>query len=218
MPTVRQFYEKAFKAGKEVQIKEHFGETVDGRAIWNTLESTTKELKDRPLTNNANDDGEILHYNSSLKPIYREMNDIIVRFEMDKSEFAPKSNHFFCQLMNLVDKKSNFEIKLNKIMQLGFNAGQISVFLERNTLPGDIADFIKKNNMLNLDTYVSRETQETINRLYLSGFNGNGGGKRYLKNLKIRRSRQNKRGSKNRRVSQKRRNISRSNCLFKIFS
>ena len=222
MTTVQKLYEDAFHAGKEVQTKEHSGETVDGRAIWNTLESTTKKLKDRPLTNNANDDGEILHYNSSLKPIYREMNDIIVRFGMDKSEFDPKSNHFFCQLMNLVDKKSNFEIKLNKIMQLGFNAGQISVFLERNTLPGDrlhsIAGFIKKNNMLNLDTYVSRETQETINRLYLSGFNGNGGGKRYLKNLKIRRSRQNKRGSKNRRVSQKRRNISRSNCLFKIFS
>ena len=218
MTTVQNLYEDAFRAGKEVQIKEHSGETVDGRAIWNTLESTTKKLKDRPLTNNANDDGEILHYNSSLEPIYREMNDIIVRFGMDKSEFDPKSNHFFCQLMNLVDKKSNFEIKLNKIMQLGFNAGQISVFLERNTLPGDIADFIKKNNMLNLDTYVSRETQETINRLYLIGFNGNGGGKRYLKNLKIRRSRQNKRGSKNRRVSQKRRNISRSNCLFKIFS
>jgi hypothetical protein len=190
MTTVQQLYEQAFHSGRKVQMKEQSGEEVDGRAIWNELESTTKRLKDRPLTNH----GEILLYNLSLKPIYREMNDIIITFEMDKSEFNPKSNHFFCQLMNLVDKKSNFEIKLNKIMQLGFNAGQLSVFLERNTLPTDrsdiIADFIERNNMLDLDTYVNTETQEIINSLDLSGFNG---GKR---SLKRRRSRQNKRGSK----------------------
>jgi hypothetical protein len=56
------------------------------------------------------------------------MNDIIKVFGMNKSEFNTKCNHFFCQLMNLVDKKSNFEIKLNKIMKLGFYAGQLSVF------------------------------------------------------------------------------------------
>ena len=85
------------------------------------------------------------------------MNNIILEFEMDKSEFYPKSNHFFCQLMNLVDKKSDFQIKLNKIMQLGYNAGQLSVFIERNTLPEDrmviITDFIESNNMLELETY-----------------------------------------------------------------
>ena len=63
-----------------------------------------------------------------MKPIYQEMNDIIKVFGMNKSEFNTKCNHFFCQLMNLVDKKSNFEIKLNKIMKLGFYAGQLSVF------------------------------------------------------------------------------------------
>ena len=45
MPTVRQFYKKAFRSGREVQIKEHSGEEVDGRAIWNELENTTKELR-----------------------------------------------------------------------------------------------------------------------------------------------------------------------------
>jgi hypothetical protein len=192
MTTVQKLYEKAFHSGREVQMKEQSGEEVDGRAIWNTLESTTKGLKDQPLTNAD----EVLQYNFSLKPIYREMNDIIITFEMDKSEFNPKSNHFFCQLMNLVDKKSNFEIKLNKIMQLGFNAGQLSIFLERNTLPADrsdiIADFIERNNMLDLDTYVNTEKQEIINSSYLRIFNG---GKRYLKR---RRSRQNKKGSKKR--------------------
>ena len=190
MATVQQLYENAFNSGRKVQMKEQSGEEVDGKAVWNELESTTKGLKDQPLTNAD----QVLQYNLSLKPIYREMNDIIVAFGMDKSEFNPKSNHFFCQLMNLVDTKSHFKIKLNKIMQLGFNAGQLSVFLERNTLPTDrsdiISDFIERNNMLDLDTYVNTETQEIINSLDLSGFNG---GKR---SLKRRRSRQSKRGSK----------------------
>ena len=127
MITVQKLYEKAFHGGREVQIREQSGEEVDGRAIWNELEITTKGLKDITITHI----GQILQYNTSLKPIYSEMKDIIIEFGMDKSEFNPKSNHFFCQLMNLVDKKSNFEIKLNKIMQLGFNAGQLSIFLER---------------------------------------------------------------------------------------
>jgi hypothetical protein len=172
MPTVRQFYKKAFRAGKDVQIREQSGEEVDGRAIWNELESTTKELKDVVLL--SIDGSRILQYNESLKPIYEEMKRIIARFGMDTSEFDPKSNHFFCQLMNLVDKKSAFQIKLNKIMQLGFNAGQISVFIEKNTLPDDrrftIMDFILINKMLDLDTYVEPETQEIINSRYLRGF------------------------------------------------
>jgi hypothetical protein len=170
--TVQNLYEKAFHAGRHVQIREHIGEEVDGRAIWNELEITTKGLKDQVLTH----DGQTLTYNPKLKQIYSEMKVIIIEFGMDKSEFNPKSNHFFCQLMNLVDKKSNFEIKLNKIMQIGFNAGQLSVFLKGTTLPVDrraiIAKFIRINKMLDLDTYVSVETQEIINRTYLVGFNG----------------------------------------------
>jgi hypothetical protein len=172
MPTVRQFYKKAFRSGREVQIKEHSGKEVDGRAIWNELENTTKELKDMILL--TLDSSHTLKYNESLKPIYEEMKRIITRFGMDTSEFDPKSNHFFCQLMNLVDKKSAFQIKLNKIMQLGFNAGQLSIFIEKNTLPDDrrytITDFIQTNKMLDLDTYVDQETQEIINSRYLHAF------------------------------------------------
>jgi hypothetical protein len=190
MTTVQKLYEKAFYSGKEVQMKEQLGEEVDGRAVWNALESTCKGLKDQLLVNH----GEVLQYNFSLKPIYEEMNHIIKVFAMDKSEFNPKSNHFFCQLVNLVDKKSNFEIKLNKIMQLGFNAGQLSIFLERNTLPKDrneiILDFVVRNNMLELNTYVNAETQEIINSTYLHNFNGG----KYK--LKRQRSRQNKSMSK----------------------
>ena len=139
-------------------MKEQNREDIDGRTIWNNLERTTNELKDRSLTNGS----EILQYNLTLKPIYLEMSELIKKFGMDKSEFNPKSNHFFSQLMNLVDKKSNFEIKLNKIMQIGFNAGQLSVFIETNKLPSnqtDITNFIMRNNMLDLDTYVNSKTQ-----------------------------------------------------------
>jgi len=178
MTTVKKLYENAFHIGREVQIKEQTGQDVDGRTIWNSLESTTKELKDLPLMY----DGKILNYNLSLKSIYQEMKTLIITFGIDKSEFNPKSNHFFSQLMNLVDKKSNFEIKLNKIMQIGFNAGQLSVFIENNTLPAEqidiISHFIKQNNMLSLDTYVNSKTQEIINSQYLSTFHG---GKRSLK-------------------------------------
>ena len=172
MTTVQKLYQKSFHAGREVQMREQSGEEVDGRSIWNELEITTKGLKDQVLIHHE----QILQYNTSLKPIYREMKDIIIEFGMDKSEFIPKSNHFFCQLMNLVDKKSNFEIKLNKIMQLGFNAGQLSVFLERKTLPVDriniITEFIERNNMLDLDTYVNIETLQIINSQYLLEFSG----------------------------------------------
>jgi hypothetical protein len=186
MTTVQKLYNQSFHSGREVQIREHSGGEVDGRLIWNTFESMTRELKDKPLTNA---DGVLL-YNGSLKPIYVEMNNLIKQFEMDKSEFDPKSNHFFCQLMNLVDKKSNFEIKLNKIMQLGFNAGQLSVFLERKTLPIDrieiISNFIHRNNMFDLDTYVSPINQEIINTKYLHNFEGGN------YNIKKRHSRKNR--------------------------
>lgn len=192
MPTVRQFYKKAFRSGREVQMKEQSGKEVDGRAIWNELENTTKELKDVVLL--TVDGSKNLQYNESLKSIYEEMKRIIVHFGMDISEFDPKSNHFFCQLMNLVDKKSAFQIKLNKIMQLGFNAGQLSVFIQRNTLSDDrrdtITEFILKNNMLDLDTYVDPETQEIINSQYLRAF-------KVIKfTLKKQRSRRNKKKSR----------------------
>ena len=49
MTTVQQLYEKAFNSGRKVQMKEQSGEEVDGKAVWNELESTTKGLKDQPL-------------------------------------------------------------------------------------------------------------------------------------------------------------------------
>ena len=60
--TVKQLYEKAFHAGREVQIIEHSGHEVDGRAIWSELERSTKQLKDQPLIYHD----EILNYNLNV--------------------------------------------------------------------------------------------------------------------------------------------------------
>lgn len=183
MNTVKKLYEKAFESGILVQTIEQSGEQIDGRTIWNQLENETKYLKDKVLTI----DDKVLKYNMSLKSIYSQMNEIIIKFQMDKYEFEPKSNHFFCQLMNLVDKKSNYEIKLNKIMQLGFNAGQLSVFLKMNKLPLEIKHFYERYALYDLDTYVDKDTQQLINDHYLKDFIG---GKNLLKKRK---SKQNKR-------------------------
>ena len=170
MSNLQLWFNKAFEAGKNVQQQEHKGEMVDGRAVWGEIESKISDLKDRELTD---DSGEKLKYNFSLNDLYSKMDGIIENFDMDKSEFTPKSNHFFMQLKNLVKNKSNFNIQLNRVAQLGFNAGQLSIFLEKGTLPEDrrelIAKLVKEYKMLELDTYVSSDVQLTINRKYLDG-------------------------------------------------
>jgi hypothetical protein len=87
---------------------------------------------------------------------------------MTENEFNPKSNHFLLQLRNLVKAKSNFIIKVNRILQLGFNAGQLSIFIEKNTLPEDrlkiISKLFNKYKLNKLETYVSQENQEIIDK------------------------------------------------------
>ena len=175
---IKSLFDEAFEAGKNVQIKEHASENVDGKLVWNLLEAKTGDLKNKILINKS----ENIKYNQSLENIYCEMDKIIVKYKMNESEFLPISNHFFCQLKNLVKSKSNFNIQLNRVMQLGFNAGQLSVFIENKTLLEDryneISNFIKKYKMLELDTYVDIIKQSIINKLHLVQVGGNS--KRYF--------------------------------------
>ena len=179
---VKSLFNEAYEAGRSVQTREHAGEVVDGKQVWQELETKTGELKNKDLTDMA---GEKIKYNSDLENIYIKMDEIISKFKMDESEFDPKSNHFFCQLKNLVKSKSNFNVQLNRVMQLGFNAGQLSIFLEKNTLPEDRRDIIKEivteNKMLKLKTYIDPVKQDLINKLYL---NQSGGYNKYNKYTK----------------------------------
>ena len=177
--SIKSLFNDAFEAGRNVQIKEHANEDIDGKLVWNLLEAKTGPLKNKILTDNSE---ENIKYNSNLENIYCEMDKIIVKYKMNESEFLPISNHFFCQLKNLVKSKSNFNIQLNRVMQLGFNAGQLSVFIENKTLLEDryneISNFIKKYKMLELDTYVDIIKQSIINKLHLVQVGGNS--KRYF--------------------------------------
>lgn len=180
---IADLFNEAFEEGRNVQIKEHAGEEVDGRQVWQKLEVKTGELKNKDLTNRA---GEKLKYNLELETIYSLMDEIIAKYKMDESEFDPKSNHFFCQLKNLVKAKSDFNIQLNRVMQLGFNAGQLSVFIDRGTLLDDrkdeIIQFVTQYKMLELDTYIESDKQDTINELYLTQIGGNKHLKKYFIN------------------------------------
>ena len=168
MEYIQTCFNKSFIAGVDTQEREHNNEKVDGRAIWGELEKQTGELKDVNLTNM---EGCPFQYNPTLNRVYEEMNKIIKQFGMIFSEYCPKSNHFFMQLQNLVIK-TNFNIQLNRVMQLGFNIGQLSIFIKKNTLCEDRRDLIKnlveKYNLTNIDAYITKETQDLINTKYFN--------------------------------------------------
>ena len=158
------------------------GDSIDGRTIWQNIEQEVAGV-------NIMD----LKYRPELRNIYINMDKLIRKYKMEESEMNPKYNHFFMQLKNLVEKKSNFEIKMNRVLQLAYNAGQLSIYIEQQKLPEDIIEFVESNNLLDLDTFISIENQETINRLYLDNtpldkikenIHNLGGSSDYMKYLK----------------------------------
>ena len=153
---IKFWFENSFQQGRLVQVREQSEEKdVDGRAIWGGIESQVKHVMI----------SEEICYKDILKPIYKDMEKLISKYDMESSEFEPKSNHFFMQLKNLVDKKSDFKVQLNRLFQISFNAGQLSMLLDK--IPSDVKEFIITNKLLEIDTYLSLENQELINKKYL---------------------------------------------------
>jgi len=76
------------------------------------------------------------------------------------------------QLQNLVTTKSNFQIKLNRVLQIAYNLGQLCIVMELGKTPKDLTKFVHDNNLLKIDTYVSEENQRIINERYLDGKDG----------------------------------------------
>ena len=176
MSKLKKLFRNVYDTARDVQTKEQNKEDVDGRAIWNGIEEKVKGI-------NIED----LEYREDLKPIYEKMDIIIDKYKMRDSEMEPKSNHFFMQLKNLVDKKSNFQIKMNRVLQIAYNAGQLSIFIEKRKLQQDIVDFVEEHNLFDLDSYVSLENQQIISERYLRDFNIDmkGGSYYYSKYLKF---------------------------------
>jgi len=93
------------------------------------------------------------------------------------NEFKIISNHFFMQLKNLVTTKSNFKIQLNRVLQLAYNIGQLSIFLqklienkedfkeEERIKLNEIHQIVMEHRLDVLDTYISIENQNKINKI-----------------------------------------------------
>ena len=143
------WWDYAFKTGELIkQIENNPNDNkINGNDIWNNIESQV---------NSVNILG--LKYNDSLKPIYEKMKVLIEKYKTEYDNFI--------QLLNLVEE-SNFEIKLNCLLKLAYNAGQIKKLIELNKIPEDIEKFVTENNLVSLDTYISKENQSIINEKYL---------------------------------------------------
>jgi hypothetical protein len=159
---IKYLFDETYKIAERVQkIDQSESEKkIDGRAIWGKIEEKVKDIKI-----------ENLEYNENLNPIYEEMNKIMEKYDMHNNEMNPKLNHFFMQLKNLVVTKSNFKIYLNRVLQLAYNAGQLSVFLENienfadKEKLNEINKIVMKHKLNILNTYVSNENQNKINKI-----------------------------------------------------
>ena len=155
--SLKQLFQKTYEKAREVQKTEQLGTEIDGRAIWGEIE---KSVADFTILDD-------LKYNqSNLEPIYDKMIGIITKFKMIENEFNPKYRHFFMQLMNLVVNKSlpvgSYKIDIKRVLQLAYNAGQLSVFIDNGQLPYELSAFVISNKLLDLDTYLDLYTQEII--------------------------------------------------------
>lgn len=170
MSKIQKLYNLVYNKGEDIQIRIQKGEDINRRELWKKIEDKVKDI-------NIQD----LKYNESLNTAYEIMNLYIEKYNMKENEYEPIWYHFFIQLMNLVDKKSNFKVKLKSILEIAFNAGQLNVFIKKNKIPLDIILFIKDHELLNLNSYISEYKQSIIdyyidNELLVSG------GKRYIIN------------------------------------
>jgi hypothetical protein len=154
MTKLKDLFQYAYNKGRSVQEQQQAGEVVDGRQIWGNIEVLVKDIKL----------DEELRYRDKLNKIYTKMDKIDTKFDMTANEFAPASNHFFLQLRNLVKAKSNFIIALNRILQLAFNAGQLSIFIEREKVDESIVKLYNKYKLYKLKTYVSKDDIRILNK------------------------------------------------------
>ena len=164
---IKFLFDETYKIAQRVQKIDQLKKEINGKAIWGKIE---EKVKDIAIDN--------LEYNETLKPIYTEMDKIINKYDMnrDNNEFKIISNHFFMQLKNLVTTKSNFKIQLNRVLQLAYNVGQLSVFLENTekyddiekTKLNEINEMVMKYRLDVLDTYISIENQNKINKVLVN--------------------------------------------------
>ena len=149
---INKLFELTFDLARYIQEFEHNGIKMDGRLIWKEIEKNVTE-----------DSIGYLKYNESLNEIYTKMDALIEEHSIEEGDDNPILNHFFLQLKNLVVKKSNFSVKVNRVLQLAFNAGQLKTLIELDIAPEYIKEFFEDNNMGELKTYLDEDKIDEIN-------------------------------------------------------
>jgi hypothetical protein len=112
---------------------------------------------------------ENIPYNHTLKQIYLLMDKLIDKYKLNND--VPK-DHYFLQLKNLVDKKSNFLVQINRVLQIAYNIGQLYYLITKNEINEEVVEFIDKHDLFKLKTYISKENQLIINT-YLTEYINN---------------------------------------------
>jgi hypothetical protein len=150
MNNIQKLYNSIYDIARKVQITQ-----VNGKEIWGKIESMIQ-----PIVMEQH-----ILYNNTLKNIYENMDNIKDYEKIKNNEYNPISNHFFLQLRNLVETKSKFVIFLYRVGQIAYNAGQLSIFIENDNINKDIKDFVIKNNMLDINTYITEDIQNEISMI-----------------------------------------------------
>jgi hypothetical protein len=167
---IREIFEAVKNLAYQVQNLTQLGLNVDGKAIWGGIESSLADIKIR--------DG--LRYKDELRETYVDMERLIETFGLNRDKMP---DHFFTQLKDLVDKKSEFVVKPNRILQIAYNVGQLTRVLEKDKLPREIKEFVYVKRLLEIETYLDEATLSIID----TEFNKmSGGGKKFdLRNLRF---------------------------------
>lgn len=152
---IQSLFMQTFEKGVDSQTREQLGENVDGKKNWQEIEKNVEHIQLPKMEYN----------HEILDVLYDEMDKIDKKYVMSQNEYNPKSNHFFLQLKNLVVSKSNFIVKVNRVLQLAFNAGQLSVFVAKKMVEKDVIDLVKKYNMFDIHTYLSETNIKEINKI-----------------------------------------------------
>jgi len=164
---INKLFELTFDLARYIQEFEHNGISMNDKLIF-------KEIKKNFTKEPIND----LKYNESLNDIYTKMNDLIKEHSIKDIDNKPSINKFFLQLKKIIVKKSNYTVRVNKILQIAYNSGRLKTLIDLDMVPEYIKDFYEDNDMDNLKTYLNEDKIDEVNE-YLKSIKKGG----YMKEI-----------------------------------
>jgi hypothetical protein len=147
---IKEDFNKAVETGENVRADPN----INGRDVWQKMEveylknKKTFNIKKSYLDFIENDSG----FYSELKSDYK---DGIIKIGDQTIDFS-LPGHFLIQLIRLPVLAEGGVLTYNKLMQIGFNIGQLKTALKTEYRDNEaVQDYVKKNNLLEMETYVS---------------------------------------------------------------